>query len=480
MSGPESPTSPTDRPSLLRPVSADSSALLALHAAFPDRYPALFESAAAGNAGTRYDILLAYPQAQLCLRNNRTLSRPPGLTSNGVAARETSEGRFLSVLDEWWRTESAGPEHAHELPFTGGWLLYLGYELAGETEPRLRLPLPSIGPIAAAVRIPAAIVHERNSGQSWLVAEAAFEPLLTPMAHDLAHAPKLVAPQMPLVTGGVLEEAPEKFLRSVERALEYIAAGDIYQANLSRGWRARLAEGVTPQHLYQRLRETNPAPFSGIVQLDDITVVSSSPERLVSVRDGRVSTRPIAGTRPRGQTAAADADLARELHAHPKERAEHVMLIDLERNDLGRICEAGTVKVDELMTIESYAHVHHIVSNVSGQLRAGATPGDVLRAVFPGGTITGCPKVRCMEIIAELEGTARGAYTGSFGYLNRDGSMDLNILIRSLEVAGEQLTLRAGAGIVADSVPERELAETRAKARGVLRALGCDTESAGQ
>ena len=152
------------------------------------------------------------------------------------------------------------------------------------------------------------------------------------------------------------------------------------------------------------------------------------------------------------------------------------MLIDLERNDLGRICEAGTVKVDEFMTIESYAHVHHIVSNVSGTLRSDATPGEVLRAVFPGGTITGCPKVRCMEIIAELEGVARGAYTGSFGYLNRDGSMDTNILIRSLEVAGDKLTLRAGAGIVADSVPERELAETRAKARGVLRALGSDAD----
>jgi anthranilate synthase component 1 len=285
---------------------------------------------------------------------------------------------------------------------------------------------------------------------------------------------------VPLVTGGVSEDAPDKFLGSVERALEHIAAGDIYQANLSRSWRATLTAGVTPQHLYQRLRQTNPAPFSGIVQLDDITIVSSSPERLVSVREGHVSTRPIAGTRPRGQTAADDVDLARELHAHPKERAEHVMLIDLERNDLGRICEAGTVKVDELMTIESYAHVHHIVSNVSGTLRADATPGEVLRAVFPGGTITGCPKVRCMEIIAELEGLARGAYTGSFGYLNRDGSMDTNILIRTLEVAGDQLTLRAGAGIVADSVPERELAETRAKARGVLRALGSDTEGAGQ
>lgn len=457
-------------PPLLQPVSADSSALLALHAAFPDRYPALFESAAAGNVSTRFDILFAFPQARLSLLRDGSLTTPTGV----------SDGPFLSSLDRWWQAERTAPVAANELPFSGGWLLYLGYELAGEIEPRLHLPLPMAGPIASAIRIPAAIIHERNSGKSWLIAEAAFEPLLARMAHDLTHVPTLVAPNVPLVTGGVIEEAPDKFLRSVERALEYIAAGDVYQANLSRAWQARLTAGVTPQHLYQRLRETNPAPFSGIVRLEGITIVSSSPERLVSVRDDRVSTRPIAGTRPRGQTAAADVDLARELHAHPKERAEHVMLIDLERNDLGRICEAGTVEVDELMTIESYAHVHHIVSNVSGQLRANATPGDVLRAVFPGGTITGCPKVRCMEIIAELEGTARGAYTGSFGYLNRDGSMDTNILIRSLEVAGDQLTLRAGAGIVADSVPERELAETRAKARGVLRALGSDAESAGQ
>jgi anthranilate synthase component 1 len=460
----------SDRPPLLQPVSADASALVALHAAFPDRYPALFESAAAGNASTRFDILFAHPQARLSLLRDGSLSSP----------FDTSDEHFLASLDRWWRAERMSPAAANELPFTGGWLLYLGYELAGEIEPRLHLPLPTVGPIASAVRVPAAIIHERNSGQSWLLAEAAFEPLLARMAHDLAHVPALMAPRVPLVTGGVVEEEPGKFLRSVERALEYIAAGDVYQANLSRAWQARLTPGVTPQHIYQRLRETNPAPFSGIVRLEGITIVSSSPERLASVRDGRVSTRPIAGTRPRGQTAAADVDLARELHAHPKERAEHVMLIDLERNDLGRICEAGTVKVDELMIIESYAHVHHIVSNVSGQLRANATPGDVLRAVFPGGTITGCPKVRCMEIIAELEGMARGAYTGSFGYLNRDGSMDTNILIRSLEVADERLTLRAGAGIVADSVPERELAETRAKARGVLRAMGSDTGSAGQ
>ena len=440
---------------LIQAISADCSALLSLHAAFPDRYPALFESTAAGNAATRFDILFAHPQSQL-------VAEP-----------------FLAALDRWFERERVSPI-VGDIPFVGGWLLYLGYELAAEIEPRLKLSKPAVGPVAAAIRIPAAIIHERNSNRSWLVAEPGFEHLLPSMAEDLRRAPALTTPSTPFVVGAVTEDEPAQFLRGVERALEYIAAGDIYQANLSRAWRAQLHAGVKPHHLYQRLRETNPAPFSGIVQLDGITVVSSSPERLVSVRDGWVSTRPIAGTRPRGQTAAADIDLARELHAHPKERAEHVMLIDLERNDLGRICEAGTVTVDEFMTIESYAHVHHIVSNVRGRLRASATPGDVLAAVFPGGTITGCPKVRCMEIIAELEGTARGPYTGSLGYLNRDGTMDLNILIRTLQIAGDQLSLRAGAGIVADSNPERELAETRAKARGVLRALGSQGISAAE
>jgi anthranilate synthase component 1 len=187
--------------------------------------------------------------------------------------------------------------------------------------------------------------------------------------------------------------------------------------------------------------------------------------------DGKVTVRPLAGTRRRGSTDAEDRQLAEELLADPKERAEHVMLLDLERNDLGRICASGTVEVDEFMTVESYAHVHHIVSNVRGRLRPDVSPGQVLAAVFPGGTITGCPKIRCMEIIAELEREARGPYTGSIGYLNRDGSMDMNILIRTVELRGNALTVRAGAGIVADSVPERELQETRAKARGVLRAL---------
>ena len=184
-----------------------------------------------------------------------------------------------------------------------------------------------------------------------------------------------------------------------------------------------------------------------------------------------VETRPIAGTRPR---LADDDDAARirELVAHPKERAEHVMLIDLERNDLGRVCRPGSVRVDELMSVESYTHVHHIVSNVRGELRDEITPGQVIAAVFPGGTITGCPKVRCMQIISELEGEGRGPYTGALGYLNRDGDMDLNILIRSAWLADGKLQLRAGAGLVVDSIAESELQETRAKAKGLLRALG--------
>jgi 4-amino-4-deoxychorismate synthase (2-amino-4-deoxychorismate-forming) component I len=192
---------------------------------------------------------------------------------------------------------------------------------------------------------------------------------------------------------------------------------------------------------------------------------------LVSVRNQVVSTRPIAGTRPRGSSESADNALSDELFEHPKERAEHVMLIDLERNDLGRVCEAGTVEVNEYMVLESYAHVHHIVSNVRGKLKACLGPVDAIRAVFPGGTITGCPKVRCMEIISELEHSPRGAYTGSIGYLNRDGSLDLNILIRTMVMRGNRVELKAGAGIVADSDPQAELAETQAKARGLLMAL---------
>jgi anthranilate synthase component 1 len=223
--------------------------------------------------------------------------------------------------------------------------------------------------------------------------------------------------------------------------------------------------------LYRRLRSANPSPYAALLCCPEFALLSSSPERLLTIRRNTVATRPIAGTRPRGVTAADDEALIRSLLTNEKERAEHVMLIDLERNDLGRVCAGGTVRVDEYMSVETYAHVHHIVSNVSGRLREGVTPVDVIRALFPGGTITGCPKIRCMQIIAELEACSRGPYTGSIGYLNRDGSCDLNILIRTISAQGASIRFRAGAGIVADSIPAQELAETRAKAEGLLRAL---------
>jgi anthranilate synthase component 1 len=257
------------------------------------------------------------------------------------------------------------------------------------------------------------------------------------------------------------------------RAKEYVRAGDIYQANLSRPWVLELAREPDIATLYNRLCQANPAPFAALVQWRGTTILSSSPERLVRIgSDRRIDTRPIAGTRPRSRRPGDDLAEMTELAAHPKERAEHIMLIDLERNDLGRVSEPGSVRVDELMSIESYAHVHHIVSNVTGKLRPDVTPVGALRAVFPGGTITGVPKFRCMQIIAELEGVGRGAYTGSLGFLGRDGTMDLNILIRTMSVLGRRVELRAGGGIVADSDPQRELEETRAKARGMLAAFG--------
>jgi anthranilate synthase component 1 len=445
----------------LQPVVLEDATLLSLHAAFPDRYPALFESAAAGSVLGRYDILFACPADELTLHANGELTGP--------ASTATSTS-FLSALDAWWRTEAV-PADGDALPFSGGWLLYLGYELAAQIEPRLTLPAASDRAVARAIRVPAAIVREHGVG-AWIVCEAAAQDCLTTIQRDLEGLQSPGASPKSLLAGAVEEDPPERFLEAVRRALAYISAGDVYQANLSRGWRARLSNEAEPHDLYRRLRKTNPGPFSGLLRMGQHSVISSSPERLVEVRDGGVSTRPIAGTRPRGPDVESDLRLARELYSHPKERAEHVMLIDLERNDLGRVCTPGSVHVDEFMQIESYAHVHHIVSNIRGRLREDVTPGAVLGAVFPGGTITGCPKVRCMEIVAELEGAPRGAYTGSFGYLNLDGSLDMNILIRSVEVHGRDLSLRAGAGIVADSIPERELEETRAKARGVLRALG--------
>lgn len=437
---------------------------LKAHAADPARYPFLLESASAGTPQGRFDLLFVAGSDTLTLESDGGL--------HGVA---TGEGGFLPALDAWFERERIDRHAADELPFHGGWFVYLAYELAAEVEPRLRLPAGA-GPVAFAARVPAAAIYDHATGEAWLVAEAGFESLLEELEARLEPVvePPVAPPPIPPLA--LVEDDPARYVHAVERALDYIAAGDVYQANLAREWRAPLPAGVDAAQLYAHLRRANPGPFAGLAALPGLTVLSTSPERLVACRDELVETRPIAGTRPR---RGDDAAVMAELRGNLKEQAEHVMLIDLERNDLGRICAAGTVEVNEYMTIESYAHVHHIVSNVRGRLRAGVSPGAIVRALFPGGTITGCPKVRCMQIIAELEGRARGAYTGSFGYLDRDGSLDLNILIRTASVrptadGGRELSLAAGAGIVADSDPGRELEETRAKARGLVRALGAE------
>jgi len=429
--------------------------LLRLHALNPQRYPYLLESVVHGTAQSRYDILFAFP---------------------GPTLEAAGEQDFLNRFDEQWqRVRKQGA--VADLPFTGGWFLYLGYELAAEIEPRLRsLKSDTTLPAAFATRIPAAVIRDRQQHCAHLVCEPGAEVLLAQMLDDLAKLPEPFADEIPAPTITVInEDEPRHFLDGVERIRDYIRAGDVFQVNLSRAWQLTLADCDATQ-LYRRLRRHNPAPFAALVNHGGRSIISSSPERLVCVDGAHVSTRPIAGTRPRSADLAADRIYSETLMAHPKERAEHVMLIDLERNDLGRICQPGTVKVDELMVLESYAHVHHIVSNVCGELRPGVTPAEVIRAVFPGGTITGCPKIRCMEIIHELEQTPRGPYTGSLGYLSHSGRMDLNILIRTMLFDDDKIFFRTGAGIVNDSIAEAELAETRAKARGLLRALGVEDQ----
>ncbi len=266
------------------------------------------------------------------------------------------------------------------------------------------------------------------------------------------------------------EMGKDRYMEIVSRAKDYIHAGDIFQANLSQRVSAEIGE-VQSWQIYRILSEINPSPFAAYLDLEDYQIVSSSPERLVRVSGGLVETRPIAGTRPRGADDEGDRMMRSDLLLNEKERAEHIMLIDLERNDLGRISDYGTVRVDEMMITEDYSHVIHIVSNVRGEMLQGKDTFDVIKATFPGGTITGVPKVRCMEIIDELEPVARGPYTGSVGYVGFSGDMDLNIIIRTFVIKKGVAYVQAGAGIVADSDPEREYYETLKKAEALIRTL---------
>ena len=283
---------------------------------------------------------------------------------------------------------------------------------------------------------------------------------------NMLSSPQHAVPGVPGVTSNFSKDG---YLRAVQRVIDYIYAGDVFQVNLSQRLLAAARDDAVA--LYRRLRRCNPAPFAGYFDLGEFQIVSASPERFLRVSDREVETRPIKGTRPRTGDPAIDRAAEAELLASEKDRAENVMIVDLMRNDLARVCEARSVRVGQLCGVEAYQHVLHLVSSVHGRLRDGRSPVDLLRAAFPGGSITGAPKIRAMEIIAELEPTARGAYCGSLGYLGFDGSMDLSILIRTITAGRGWWQFPVGGGIVADSIPEREYEETWHKAEGLLRAL---------
>jgi para-aminobenzoate synthetase component I len=383
------------------------------------------------------------------------------------------------------QTLSAPDSSLSHLPFIGGWLGWLGYDLAWEIEtlPWLRsdaLPFP----IAFWYEPETFAVLDHYQQQLWLAASVpeALDRLEIQLNRPPATAEAFRAIQQ--YSNLSIDLSQATFEQMVQAAKRHIQTGDVFQTNLSLRFRA---DGfLHPWQLYQALQSINPSPFASYWQTPWGCIVSGSPERLVEYRQGKAQTRPIAGTRPRGKTPAADAAYGVDLLSSPKERAEHIMLVDLERNDLGRVCQWGSVHVDELLTVESYSHVMHLVSNVSGQLHPNATPIDLIRAVFPGGTITGCPKVRCMEIIETLEPVRRSLFYGSCGYLDIRGNLDLNILIRTLLVAAAdslpapwhlpdlrptQLWGQVGAGIVADSDPTQEWLESLQKAKAQWMAL---------
>jgi para-aminobenzoate synthetase component I len=382
----------------------------------------------------------------------------------------------LRLLASSQESTATSPEIA-ELPFIGGWLGWLGYEAAWEIEKLPSLKTESLPFPIAYWYEPANFAVLDHSQQRLHL--AATDPkdldLLVGSIDCLRSVSFTESP--PITDRPAIKKPTISFLTdaatyqvAVQRAQDYIKAGDIYQANLSVRFQTPVT--IDSWQIYRQLQQINPSPFASYWKTPWGEVASCSPERLVRYQHGVAESRPIAGTRPRDWDPEQDRLLAAELLSNRKEMAEHIMLVDLQRNDLGRVCRWGSVEVNELLSIERYSHVMHLVSNVRGQLRADCDPIDLIMATFPGGTITGCPKVRCMEIIAELEPYPRNLFYGSCGYLDRRGHLDLNILIRTLLYSQGMVWGQVGAGIVADSDPEREWQESLQKARAQIQALG--------
>jgi para-aminobenzoate synthetase component 1 len=380
------------------------------------------------------------------------------------------------------------------VPFVGGAVGYLGYDLCHFIE---RLPASAVDDL----KLPECyfgfydlvLAFDNLKGKAFIISTG-FPALddaerlsraasrINEMKARLAGAslPRMELPPTP----STAEPVPGKggfthkeYVAAVEKARQYIIAGDIFEVNLSQRFEAGLA--ISPYELYRRLRRINPAPFASYLEFDGVSVVSASPERFLRLCGDRVETRPVKGTRPRGKTPEEDEALANELLNSPKDRAENIMIVDLERNDLGRVCRFGTVKVTELAILEVFPTVFHLTSTVIGQLRKDSSGIDLLKATFPGGSITGAPKVRAMEIIDELEPTKRGVYTGSIGYLGFNGDLDLSIAIRTFLVRGGQAYFQVGGAVTYDSDPESEYQETLHKARALADALNISTTPAG-
>ncbi len=370
-------------------------------------------------------------------------------------------------------------------PFQGGAIGYFSYDIVREIERLEEHAADDLGlPDLYFMFFDDVFVYDHQKNELWMIihGDQASERELTERLDTYVMKWTLDKQPQPWAKEGwrSSEESMEAslseegFCEAVEKIKEYIAAGDVFQVNLSVRQTKELA--TEPMHVYETLRTLNPSPYMSYIQAPDFQIVSASPELLVKKNGQELSTRPIAGTRSRGKNDEEDALLAASLIDNEKERAEHVMLVDLERNDLGRVSTYGTVEVDELMVIEKYSHVMHIVSNVKGSLASQYDLYDVIRATFPGGTITGAPKVRTMEIIEELEPVRRGIYTGSIGWIGFDENMELNITIRTMLCKDGKAHVQAGAGIVIDSEPKNEYKESLKKARALWRALELSEE----
>jgi para-aminobenzoate synthetase component 1 len=428
-----------------------------------------FDSALGHETLGRYSFVMADPFHRLVADGDRVTLDGAAVTGDPFAALADLMARYPI---------EAVPELP---PFQGGVAGSFGYGLRHHLE---RVPahrrddqdMPDL--LLGAYDLVVAIDHQ--SGQGWLISSGYPETggaRVERARQRINWALDLFARVRSTSSGSAwaIAARPElsgaDYKAMVRRTIDYIEAGDIYQANITQRFRARLHAGIDRLDLYQALRRRNPATFAAFVEFGDLAILSSSPERFLSLRGSQVETRPIKGTRPRGRNAAEDAALAAELLASEKDRAENLMIVDLLRNDISRVCRMGSVKVPVLWGLESYATVHHLVSVVTGEMLPQKSAVDLLRATFPGGSVTGAPKIRAMEIIAELEPTARGPYCGAIGYLGFDGCLDSNIVIRTYCIKGDDLSFQVGGGIVADSDPVLELEESFTKAKALIETL---------